>query len=96
MISSWNNRSRHGDGDGPEDAGSLAPGANVGRRRFVELAVGAVAGVSLVGLPAPQAASETVGERAVDDPCRGEGRGGAAAEVLEYQDLVGLHRAATG
>jgi hypothetical protein len=91
MVSVWNSRPGQGDGGGPRDAGSLAPGANLDRRRFVELAAGAVAGVTLAGLPAP-AAAEADG-RPVDDPCSGKGRSGPAAEVLEYGDLAALHRA---
>lgn len=96
MVSVWNSKPEPTDGTdwgvGSRDAGSLAPGINPDRRRFVQLAVGAVAGVTLAGLPTPAAGEGCP----VDDPCTGKGLEGPVAEVLEYEDLNALHRAALG
>jgi hypothetical protein len=72
-----------------EDAASMAPGPNLSRRAFVELAAASVAGASLVGLSATAAVASEAGP-GLD--CVGHGLGGWG-EVIEYEDLATVHQA---
>jgi hypothetical protein len=94
MIGSWNTRARpslprHQRGN----AESVAQGPNLSRRAFVEIAVASAAGATLVGFtPNQAAASEIVRQDGNVPPCSGRGLGGWASEVIEYEDLVRVHR----
>jgi hypothetical protein len=75
-----------------EDAASMAPGPNLSRRAFVEMAVASVAGASLVGLSGRAAVASEPSSIADDMGCTGQGKGGRG-ETIEYQDLPSLHQA---
>ena len=102
MLSRWNlPRSDHSDDQTPEDPGSTARGPNVSRRGFVEIAIGALAGASLVGLSAAPAAASTAQAQPSTAsqvrPCDGqllpaEDSNGFAAQVIAYEELNAIHR----
>lgn len=99
MITRWNSRGdrRTGLARQAEDAASLKPGVNLSRRSFVEIALGGIDGATLVGLgaaPAGAGAAEELATRRLRDrdvvPV--DVRGSRAGEVIEFEDLIELHR----
>jgi hypothetical protein len=84
--------------DSAQDPASFAPGPNISRRRFVEIALGAVGGATLVGLRAtPASAAEASARRPHVRACDGEAvpsevAGGYAGEVIEPEDQRQISR----
>lgn len=103
MFSRWNtvDKGTPDAGDAARDAelanpGSTRPGPNLSRRAFVEIAVGSLAGATLVGVaagPAAAAASAQPADGSRDSACTGQGIPSHPVETIEYDDLTSLHLA---
>lgn len=97
MAGRWNTRPGPGRSVepvvSPRNPASLEPGPNLSRRRFVELAVGAAAGVTLVGAGAPAVGArpkDGMAVRACDGQMAPERMRGDAVTVEEPNDIEHL------
>lgn len=87
VLSRWNTKSSSG--TTPQ---SNAPGFNLSRRRFASLAVGSLAGVTLTGAFASQAAAHESQSDGVEVECARGAHWSEPADVIRYDELHTIAR----